>query len=200
MRRWWRRATTVTVFEKAGGRRRAFRYAGKAPLFQEVEASERSFAALRRRSRRRLRAPRASRFRFDIDVTRAAGTAGAVRSRSWSRPARTIASGSARSPRRMLDWGAGRWPVLSQLFSRADAARLVLLPGPARNRRAVPAPGQARADGDRDRRCREGRQEQAGDRQRIRGRVVWVARNWLIGATLVPRGGTALCTVPSRHD
>ncbi len=33
----------VTVFEKEGRPGGAFRYAGKAPLFQEVEASERSF-------------------------------------------------------------------------------------------------------------------------------------------------------------
>ena len=47
---------TVTVFERdavAGG---SFRYAGKAPLFQEVTANEASFRALHRRHGRRLRA------------------------------------------------------------------------------------------------------------------------------------------------
>ena len=45
----------VTVFEKdraAGG---AFRYAGKAPLFQEVEANDRKLRALHRRHGRGLR-------------------------------------------------------------------------------------------------------------------------------------------------
>ncbi len=63
---------TVTVFEKkacAGG---AFRYAGKAPLFQEVEASEQSFA----RYIADLAAACANRgvaFRYSTDVTKLPG-------------------------------------------------------------------------------------------------------------------------------
>ena len=44
----------VTVFEKDKRPGGAFRYAGKAPLFQEVEASEASFDALHRRSHGRV--------------------------------------------------------------------------------------------------------------------------------------------------
>ncbi len=68
----------MTVFEKnsrAGG---AFRYAGKAPLFQEVEANERSFA----RYIADLVAACEMKgvvFRYATDVTVLSGIAGAVR-------------------------------------------------------------------------------------------------------------------------
>jgi dimethylglycine catabolism A len=105
----------VTVFEKdarAGG---AFRYAGKAPLFQEVAASEHSFeryvadlvAACVRKG---------VEFRFESDATdrpellapfdRLVIATGAA----YRFGLRPIATG-------MLDNGAARWPGVSRLFS-----------------------------------------------------------------------------------
>jgi 2,4-dienoyl-CoA reductase-like NADH-dependent reductase (Old Yellow Enzyme family) len=106
---------SITVFEKdtrAGG---AFRYAGKAPLFQEVAANEKSFeryvddlvaACLRK----------GVEFRFGSDVEerpevlapfdRVVVATGATYRFGFG----PIASG-------LLDAGAGRWPGFSRLFS-----------------------------------------------------------------------------------
>src|SRR5216684_6001128 len=110
-------ASQVTVFEKekrAGG---AFRYAGKAPLFQEVEANEASFehyiddltAAC---------TDKGVIFRFDTDVTRTPALLA-----PFDRI--VIATGAdyrfALGPiaTRLLDWGAGRWPGVDRLLSLA---------------------------------------------------------------------------------
>src|SRR4029453_2934289 len=105
----------VTVFEKAAHAGGAFRYAGKAPLFQEVAASEYSFeryvadlvAACVRKG---------VEFRFESDATdrpellapfdRLVAAPGAA-SRFGCGP---IATG-------MLDSGAARWPGVSRLPS-----------------------------------------------------------------------------------
>ena len=105
----------VTVFEKDKRPGGAFRYAGKAPLFQEVAASEASFE----RYIADLTAAcigKGVSFRFDTDVTdkpdilapfdRIVIATGA-RYRYGLGPVATT----------MLDWGAGRWPGLSRLFS-----------------------------------------------------------------------------------
>jgi 2,4-dienoyl-CoA reductase-like NADH-dependent reductase (Old Yellow Enzyme family) len=105
----------VTVFEQAARAGGAFRYAGKAPLFQEVAASEQSFeryiadlvAACARHG---------VEFRYQTDVT--------------ARPdllapfdRLVIATGAAYRfgfgpiATAMLDRGAARWPGFSQLFS-----------------------------------------------------------------------------------
>jgi dimethylglycine catabolism A len=106
---------TVTVFEqepRAGG---AFRYAGKAPLFQEVAASDSSFeryiadlvAACARKG---------VEFRFETDVSHRPDLLAPF-------DRLVIATGAAYRfglgpiATTMLDWGAGRWPGLSRLLS-----------------------------------------------------------------------------------
>ena len=105
----------VTLFEKDKRPGGAFRYAGKAPLFQEVAASEFSFeryiadlfAACARNG---------VSFRFETDVTHQPETlapfdriviATGARYRYGLGPVATT----------MLDWGAGRWPGFARLFS-----------------------------------------------------------------------------------
>jgi 2,4-dienoyl-CoA reductase-like NADH-dependent reductase (Old Yellow Enzyme family) len=107
----------VTVFEKASHPGGAFRYAGKAPLFQEVATSERSFERY-------------------IDDLAAACTRNGVTLRFDSDPMRApallepfdrivIATGAqyrfCLGPivAMLLDHGAGRWPGLSRLFSNS---------------------------------------------------------------------------------
>jgi 2,4-dienoyl-CoA reductase-like NADH-dependent reductase (Old Yellow Enzyme family) len=111
---------TVTVFEReavAGG---AFRYAGKAPLFQEVNAVESSFdryiASLVSACTKR-----GVTFRYSADVAKAPGLL-----EPFDRI--VIASGARYRfglgplARLMLNWGAARWPGVAQLFSN-DAVR-----------------------------------------------------------------------------
>ena len=62
------RSRCSSATTRAGG---AFRYAGKAPLFQDVVANQESFDRYVRAAGRGLRARRASTFRYGIDVTRA---------------------------------------------------------------------------------------------------------------------------------
>jgi 2,4-dienoyl-CoA reductase-like NADH-dependent reductase (Old Yellow Enzyme family) len=105
----------VTVFEKeavAGG---AFRYAGKAPLFQEVAANEKSFA--------RYVADLAAACErqgvalcFDIDVT-AQPELLAPFDRIVVATGADYRFGLGPLAKRMLEKGAGRWPVLAQMFS-----------------------------------------------------------------------------------
>jgi len=107
----------VTVFEKDDRPGGAFRYAGKAPLFQEVEANEASFA----RYIADLVAActqKGVRFRFGTNVTGQPGLlvpferiviATGAHYRYGLGP---IATG-------LLDLGAGRWPGVSWLFARA---------------------------------------------------------------------------------
>jgi 2,4-dienoyl-CoA reductase-like NADH-dependent reductase (Old Yellow Enzyme family) len=105
----------VTVLEKEKHPGGAFRYAGKAPLFQDVEASERSFeryiADLFAASVRN-----GVKFRFETDATDQPGMlapfdriviATGARYRFGLGPIATT----------MLDWGVGRWPGFSWIFS-----------------------------------------------------------------------------------
>jgi 2,4-dienoyl-CoA reductase-like NADH-dependent reductase (Old Yellow Enzyme family) len=105
----------VTVFEKDDRPGGAFRYAGKAPLFQEVEANERSFE----RYIADLVAActcKGVEFWFDTNVT---GQPGLLA--SYDRI--VIATGAQYRyglgpiATAMLDRGVGRWPGFSQLFS-----------------------------------------------------------------------------------
>jgi 2,4-dienoyl-CoA reductase-like NADH-dependent reductase (Old Yellow Enzyme family) len=105
----------VTIFEKDDSPGGSFRYAGKAPLFQEVEASERSFeryiadlvAACTRKG---------VEFWFDTNIT---GQPGLLA--SYDRI--VIATGAQYRyglgpiATTMLAWGVGRWPGFSQLLS-----------------------------------------------------------------------------------
>ena len=104
----------VTVFEKENGAGGAFRQAGKAPLFQEVEGSESSFqryiadlvAACVRSG---------VSFRFATEVTMSEQLAPFDRI--------VVASGARYRfglgwiATRLLDRGIGRWPGFSRLFS-----------------------------------------------------------------------------------
>jgi 2,4-dienoyl-CoA reductase-like NADH-dependent reductase (Old Yellow Enzyme family) len=105
----------VTVFEKyarAGG---AFRYAGKAPLFQEVAASEASFeryigdlvAACTRNG---------VKFRFECDVADHPDVLAPFDRLVIATGAR-YRLGLGRIAANMLDWGAARSRPFSQLFS-----------------------------------------------------------------------------------
>jgi 2,4-dienoyl-CoA reductase-like NADH-dependent reductase (Old Yellow Enzyme family) len=105
----------VTVFEKDQTPGGAFRYAGKAPLFQEVAASEKSFeryvadlaAACERKG---------VTFRFATNVTGQRGLL-APFDRIVIATGAQYRYGLGPIATRMLDWGAGRWPGFSWLFS-----------------------------------------------------------------------------------
>lgn len=62
-------ASKIVVFEREGVVGGAFRYAGKAPIFQEVEANERIFARYLEQMERACR-ERGVEFRFNADVVR----------------------------------------------------------------------------------------------------------------------------------
>ena len=105
----------VTVFEKDAHPGGSFRYAGKAPLFQEVEASEMSFE----RYIADLAAACAGKgvsFRFSTDVA-AAPELLAPFDRIVVATGAAYRFGLGPVAKTMLDWGAGRWPLLSRLFS-----------------------------------------------------------------------------------
>ena len=106
---------TVTVFEKEPVPGGSFRYAGKAPLFQEVEASERSFE--------RYLADITSAcigkgvaFRFETDAATHPGLL-APFDRIVVATGADYRFGLGPLAKSILDWGGGHWPGLSQLFS-----------------------------------------------------------------------------------
>jgi len=105
----------VTVFEKDKRPGGAFRYAGKAPLFQEVAASEPSFT-------RYIADLMAAciyggvKFRFETDVADAPDVL-APFDRIVIATGAAYRFGLGSIATTMLDWGAGRWPGLSRLFS-----------------------------------------------------------------------------------
>jgi 2,4-dienoyl-CoA reductase-like NADH-dependent reductase (Old Yellow Enzyme family) len=107
----------VTMFEKEAHAGGAFHYAGKAPLFQEVVASEASFA------------------RYIDDLVAACSGKGvkfhwrcdvAAEPRVLAPFDRVVIATGANYrfglgpiAAKMLDWGIARWPLLSRLFSTA---------------------------------------------------------------------------------
>ena len=105
----------VTVFEKDKRPGGAFRYAGKARLFQEVAASEPSFT-------RYIADLMAAciyggvKFRFETDVADAPDVL-APFDRIVIATGAAYRFGLGSIATTMLDWGAGRWPGLSRLFS-----------------------------------------------------------------------------------
>jgi 2,4-dienoyl-CoA reductase-like NADH-dependent reductase (Old Yellow Enzyme family) len=111
---------TVTVFERETAPGGAFRYAGKAPLFQEVAAVESAFD-------RYIAAQVAAcvrkgvTFRFGTDVARTPDLLA-----PFDRIA--IASGAdyryglGPLARLMLDWGIARWPGVASIF-KSEAVR-----------------------------------------------------------------------------
>ena len=158
---------SVTIFERqdrAGG---AFRYAGKAPLFQDVHANPASFA---RYVNDMVAAcvKKGVTFRYGADVLRTPDLlapfdriviASGARYRFGLGAARQVA---ARSWRRPL---AG--PARHLLAFRVP--RLVLPSGAARHRRGVARAGATGTDRRRHRRRRAGGQEPPRHRQRLRG-------------------------------
>ena len=105
----------VTVFEKDKSPGGAFRHAGKAPLFQEVEASERAFE----RYIADLVAACAGKgveFRFATNVTGQPGLL-APFDRIVIATGAQYRFGLGPIATTMLDWGAGRWPGVSRLLS-----------------------------------------------------------------------------------
>lgn len=109
---------TVTVFERERRPGGSFRYAGKAPLFQEVAANESSFdryviglvAACTQKG---------VTFRYGADVRRAPDQLAAFDRIVIASGAR-YRFGLGRLPMWLLDLGVGRWPGLAQVFSRPD--------------------------------------------------------------------------------
>src|SRR5262249_9421945 len=105
----------VTMFEReprAGG---AFRYAGKAPLFQEVEASEKSFE---RYITDLVEActDKGVTFRFETDVASAPSLLAPFDRIVVATGAR-YRLGLGPIVTRLLDWGIGRWPGVAWVFS-----------------------------------------------------------------------------------
>jgi len=105
----------VTVFEKDKQPGGGFRYAGKAPLFQEVEANAASFERYIADLHKACLA-RGVTFHFGTDMRHARELlmpfdriviASGARYRFGLRPVATA----------MLEWGLGRWPGLRQLLS-----------------------------------------------------------------------------------
>ena len=107
----------VTVFEKEARAGGAFHYAGKAPLFQEVVASEASFA----RYIDDLVAAcsgKGVKFRWRCDVA-AEPRVLAPFDRVVIATGASYRFGLGPIAAKMLDWGVARWPLLSRLFSTA---------------------------------------------------------------------------------
>ncbi len=164
------RGNSVTVFERAERAGGAFRYAGKAPLFQDVVANQEFVRSLRAPARRRRVRGKGVTFRYGVDVTR------------WPELLQpfdriVIATGAAYRfglgpvATALLDRGAGRWPLVRQVLSVATRPRLVLPPGPRADGRGAAGPGAPRPEGGRDRRRARGRKEPPGHFQRLRSRV-----------------------------
>jgi 2,4-dienoyl-CoA reductase-like NADH-dependent reductase (Old Yellow Enzyme family) len=110
-------ANDVTVFEKESRAGGAFRYAGKAPLFQEVEASEASFA----RYIDDLVAActvKGVKFRWRCDVAAEARVL-APFDRVVIATGASYRFGLGPIATKMLAWGIARWPLLSRFFSAA---------------------------------------------------------------------------------
>jgi dimethylglycine catabolism A len=105
----------LTVFEKDSRPGGAFRLAGKAPLFQDVEASEASFE----RYIADLVAACAGKgveFRFDTNVTGQTGLL-APFDRIVIATGAQYRYGLGPIATRILDWGGGRWPGVAQLLA-----------------------------------------------------------------------------------
>ena len=105
---------TVTVFEReavAGG---AFRYAGKAPLFQEVNAVESAFDRYIA-AQTSACARKGVTFQFNTDVARSPDLL-APFDRIVIASGAKYRYGLGPLARLTLDWGAARWPGIAQVF------------------------------------------------------------------------------------
>ena len=105
----------VTIFERDAAPGGSFRYAGKAPLFQDVAARNHSFERYIRGQVAACNAKGVT-FKYNTDVAKSP-----VLLAPFDRI--VIATGAAyrfglgRLPFLLLDMGAGRWPGLAQVFS-----------------------------------------------------------------------------------
>ena len=106
---------SVTVFERETTPGGAFRHAGKAPLFQEVVAEQASFD---RYIERMVAAcmHRGVIFLYGVDVIETPEPLAAYHRIVIATGAR-YRFGLGRLPNLVLDWGAGRWPVLRWIFA-----------------------------------------------------------------------------------
>jgi dimethylglycine catabolism A len=105
----------VTVFERAPHPGGAFRLAGRAPMFQDVEAAEAPLLAYVRELERACR-ERGVTFRFNVDVTRMPGAlAGFDRIVIATGAAWRFGLGSL--VRALLDSGVARWPLIRRALS-----------------------------------------------------------------------------------
>ena len=105
----------VTIFERDGRAGGAFRYAGKAPLFQEVVANQDSFD----RYVQQLVAVcmgKGAEFRYGIDVTRAPELLASF-DRIVIATGAKYRFGLGQVPSTLLDWGLGRAPGLRRIFA-----------------------------------------------------------------------------------
>ena len=105
----------VTIFERDASPGGSFRYAGKAPLFQDVAARNHSFERYIRGQVAACNAKGVT-FKYNTDVAKSP-----VLLAPFDRI--VVATGAAyrfglgRLPFLLLDMGAGRWPGLAQVFS-----------------------------------------------------------------------------------
>ena len=104
----------VTVFEREAGPGGAFRYAGKAPLYQDVVAHQASFD---RYIERMVAAciHKGVTFRYGLDVARAPGELASFDRIVIATGAR-YRFGLGPLPRLLLDCGAGHWPGVERIF------------------------------------------------------------------------------------
>ncbi len=136
-------ANSVTVFERDNRPGGAFRYVGKAPLFQEVAADQSSFD---RYIDRMVAAcmHKGVIILYGVDVV-ASPAPLATYDRIVIATGARYRFGLGRLPNLLLDWGAGRWPLLRRIFAMEafrtwfyDHARQ----GTGEGFRAIAKPGQ----------------------------------------------------------
>jgi 2,4-dienoyl-CoA reductase-like NADH-dependent reductase (Old Yellow Enzyme family) len=108
---------TVTVLERDASPGGAFRYAGKAPLFQEVAARQSSFDAYVQQLVAACRQKGVT-FRYQVDVTRYPDVL-ATFDRVVIATGARYGFGLGRFVMRLLDLGIARWPGVRRLLSKA---------------------------------------------------------------------------------
>jgi len=108
---------SVTVFERAARAGGAFRWAGKAPLFQEVRANPFSFERYVG-DMVALCTQRGVTFRFGVDVARSPDVLAAFDRIAIAAGAR-YRFGLGGVATALLDAGAGHWPGLRRIFSNS---------------------------------------------------------------------------------
>lgn len=106
----------VTVFEREAAAGGAFRYAGKAPMFQEVTAVESSFDRYIA-AQVAACAKKGVLFRYSTDVTKSPALLAPFDRIVVASGAR-YRYGLGSLTKLMLNWGIARWPGIAQLFKR----------------------------------------------------------------------------------